>query len=229
MSEQENNGLTLERLAQRLEALERENSELRHIVAKLEDSGTRRDELVRLQNSGTLHRLEEPASESSEHEEEGRVSRRWLLSKAGAAALAAVAAGALMLRDTPEARADHLSPGIAVDYVVAHSNQANRQAVDARNDADGGQGVYAEALRGNGTGVVGFGGKRGVFGSGGDYGGELYGGLAQLRLRPKGTAGAPTSGSHLKGEIYLDTNGRLFVCTADGTPGTWRSVRTAAT
>jgi hypothetical protein len=228
MSEQENNGLTLEGLAQRLEALERENSELRHKVATLEDSGTRQDEVARLQDSGTTRRLEEPASESSEHEEEGRVSRRWLLNKAGAAALGTVAAGALMLRDTPEARADHLSPGITVDYVVAHSNQANRQAVDARNDADGGKAVYAEALRGNGVGVVAFGGHTGVFGSG-DYGGELQGGKAQLRLRPKGSAGAPTTGSHLKGELYLDSNARLFVCTADGTPGTWRSVRTAAT
>ena len=250
MSEQEHNGMTLEGLARRLERLERENERMRSENAEL------RDEVARLQGSGTTRRtrrLEEPASESSEHEEEERVSRRWLLSKAGAAALGTVAAGALMLRDMPEAMANHFGPGIAVDFVRAHNEQANTSAifgehagsagtgvrgvgkgatgagVDGRNNDDDGLGVYGEALRGNGTGVVGFGGKSGVYGSGGDYGGELYGGLAQLRLRPKGSAGKPTTGSHLKGELSLDSNARLFVCTADGTPGTWRSVRTAAT
>jgi hypothetical protein len=71
----EDNGLSLEGLAHRLETLERENAQLRHKVATLEGSGTSWSEQV-------------PASES-----DGRVSRRALLSKAGAAAVAAVAAG----------------------------------------------------------------------------------------------------------------------------------------
>lgn len=37
--------------------------------------------------------------------------------------------------------------------------------------------------------------------------------------------GAPTSGSHQRGEMYVDGAGSLFVCTASGTPGTWRQVQ----
>jgi hypothetical protein len=83
-----------------------------------------------------------------------------------------------------------------------------------------------------GVGVVGDGGGSsyaGVLGrNGAGYGGQFEGGLAQLKLTPKGTAGKPTSGAHTKGEIYLDSAGTLFVCTANGTPGTWRTVTTTA-
>jgi hypothetical protein len=54
------------------------------------------------------------------------------------------------------------------------------------------------------------------------YGGFFNGGTAQLRLLPKATAGKPTTGGHLKGEIYMDSKGAIFVCTVNGTPGTWK-------
>jgi hypothetical protein len=59
-------------------------------------------------------------------------------------------------------------------------------------------------------------------------GGEFGGGKAQLRLVPKGAAGKPTTGTHRKCEIFMDSAGTLFVCTAgDGTTvGTWRQVTT---
>jgi hypothetical protein len=60
------------------------------------------------------------------------------------------------------------------------------------------------------------------------YGGSFEGGKAQLFLKPKSTAGRPTSGTHVKGEIYLDSRGAVFVCVAGGTPGTWRKVATTA-
>jgi hypothetical protein len=49
-----------------------------------------------------------------------------------------------------------------------------------------------------------------------------------LRLVPKTTVGKPTTGTHTKGEIYMDSAGTLFVCTANGTPGTWKKVSTTA-
>ena len=294
-------GLTLQGLAQRLEALERENAELRREVAALRGSGT----------SGR-HLEEESAAPGSE----GRVSRRWLLGKAGAAAAGTVAAGALMLRDTREAEADHYPGGdIQANSVTTHSVSADNEvsagvalrgrtvsigpAVEAINDSSNGVGLHAEGggtgVEGEGTvGVVGVGkpflssvgvrgrggvfgvhgrdglfagvvgdgmnstspgvlgrgtddgigvqgeGNNGVFGksssgigvNGGStngYGGQFQGGKAQLRLVPGGTAGRPTTGDHTKGELYMDSAATLFVCVADGNPGTWRRVTATPT
>ncbi len=172
------NGLTLEGLAQRLEALqrenaqnaqrletlERENAELRRGVSAPRGSGTppNANEVVALRGSDTS-RDGEAVSEF-----EGRVSRRTLLSKAGAAAVAAVAAGTLL--NPREAKANHLGPGIDVDYVNAHSD--NRTGVKGISTAA--NGVYGYSYEptaagvggGNnfGTGVKGY-GETGVHGT----------------------------------------------------------------
>ncbi|MEJ7655126.1 MAG: hypothetical protein WKH64_18215 [Chloroflexia bacterium] len=41
--------------------------------------------------------------------------------------------------------------------------------------------------------------------------------------------GKPTTGAHLIGELFLDRAAALWICTASGTPGTWRRVTTTAT
>jgi hypothetical protein len=250
MSEQEGNGLSLEGLAHRLEALERENTELRSKVATLEGSDTRRDG-------------EAPASE----EFAGRVvSRRALLSKAGATALGAVAAGALLLRDTRDATAqpddihadgvfanfaqlatyNHdaavtgLCLGSAAQYGVHGVTDANGQAgvrgeggtgVWGRSEKNGYSGVYGQHT-GSGFGVVGDGrgsGRAGVLGRNSTgYGGTFQGGQAQLKLEPGKSAGKPTTGAHTKGELYMDSEATLFVCTASASPGTWRRLTTTA-
>jgi len=395
----DDDGLTLQGLArkletqaQKLEAVERENTELRHKVATLEGSATDRNEIAALRGSDTHRDQEEPVSEF-----EGRVSRRSLLSKAGAAAVAAVAAGTLVY--PRQAKANHYADGISVDHVITHfiSAQANdtggtavfattvsnnNPAVDATNNGNrpgvrgwnngtgigvqgfsakgegvwgtgvigvygssgttGQAGVYAtrgladsqgpgvvgdglgpdyagvlgrnqdgtgvwgqssktgySGVYGQHTGTAGYGivgdgkgetgagvlgrnndgtgvhgqssktgyggvtaqhtgsagygviglgtgatgagvlgrnssgngvqgeGKNGVHGKAqGGYGGQFEGGRAQLRLVPKGTVGKPTTGAHAKGEIYMDSTGTLFVCTANGTPGTWKKVTT---
>jgi hypothetical protein len=355
------NGLTLQSLAHRLEALERENErmcsenvELRDEVAQLRGSGTSRDEVAVMSGSQTSQAVE-PAPAF-----EGRVSRRSLLSKAGAAAVAAVAAGTLL--SPREAKATHYADAISVDGVNTHYVDAFinglQPALRGHNDgtgngvralSKGGEGVYSLGVIGvfgesftdgkaavygkrfdgldpdsNGPGVVGEGrgssyagvfgrnptgtgvwgqsfetGYSGVYGqhSGslgygivGDgkgeagagvlgrnndgtgvhgtssktgyggvtaehtgtagfgviglgkgttgagvlgrnsagYGGQFEGGKAQLRIVPKGSVGKPTSGAHAKGEVYMDSAGTLFVCTANGTPGTWRKVQTVA-
>jgi hypothetical protein len=51
-------------------------------------------------------------------------------------------------------------------------------------------------------------------------GGETRG----LRLRPRSTTGAPKAGAWNMGTMILDSAGNLFICTAPGTPGTWKKV-----
>jgi len=39
-----------------------------------------------------------------------------------------------------------------------------------------------------------------------------------------GFTGAPSSGSHVAGEHSYDSTGALYLCTADGSPGTWQKI-----
>jgi hypothetical protein len=57
-----------------------------------------------------------------------------------------------------------------------------------------------------------------------DVGGFFGGKEAPIRMAAASTPGAPTSGAHHRGELYVDSHGLLFYCTADGTPGTWHQV-----
>src|SRR5215218_2686684 len=182
-----NNGLTLEGLAhrletqaQKLEALEHENermrsenAELRDEVSALRSSGTRGGEMAVLRGSDTS-RTGQAASEFA-----GQVSRRSLLSKAGAAAVAAVAAGTLL--NQREAKAHDVTTDIDVDSVNAHRvivfpddnssaitstiNSRNSAAVKGTNLADG-PAIEGVSGFGNGPGIRGS-GDPGVFGSGG--------------------------------------------------------------
>jgi hypothetical protein len=58
-----------------------------------------------------------------------------------------------------------------------------------------------------------------------DVGAELSGGRAAVRLVPRGTPGPPTSGSHQRGELLVDSKGVLYFCKTDGTPGKWKKVK----
>ena len=147
----ENNGLTLEGLAQRLETLERENTELRSKVAALEGSGPRRDELAEKRGSD-IGRDKEAVSES-----DARVSRRALLTKAGAAAVAAVAAGTLL--SPREANAHHWSPGISVNFLDTHEVTivplGDNHALTAHSNSGIVPTLYAFNANARGTGVQG--------------------------------------------------------------------------
>ena len=74
-----------------------------------------------------------------------------------------------------------------------------------------GYGVYGASP--DGTGVTGI--------STNGIGGEFSGGTAQLRLVPGVTAGPPSGSSHLTGELYLDSNGDLYLCTSGGVNAKW--------
>jgi len=55
-------------------------------------------------------------------------------------------------------------------------------------------------------------------------GGFFAGKEAPIRMGAASTPGAPTTGVHHRGELYVDSNGLLFYCTADGTPGSWHQI-----
>jgi hypothetical protein len=59
-----------------------------------------------------------------------------------------------------------------------------------------------------------------------NVGGRFGGSRAAINLIPRTTAGRPTSGSHGRGDLVVDRNGALYLCTASGTPGTWVKVST---
>jgi len=99
-----------------------------------------------------------------------------------------------------------------------------------------GTGVFGHSP--DGFGVMGFGGGTfsagvvgqsdmgvGVIALGGTGVGVFAAGeQAQLQLSPGVFPGAPTSGNHERGELWLDSNGDLFLCKAGGTPGTWKLI-----
>jgi hypothetical protein len=53
------------------------------------------------------------------------------------------------------------------------------------------------------------------------YGATLQGGRAPLRLLPAETRGAPKSGHHEVGELFVDSNGDLYFCKG---PGNWKKI-----
>lgn len=115
----------------------------------------------------------------------------------------------------------------ADDYASVYGQHLGFRGYGVIGDGKGdGSGVLGRNPEGPGVRGQGETGVRGEGSSG--YGGLFEGGKAQLRVVPKGTAGRPSSGNHLKGEVYLDSAGALFVCTKGGTPGTWRKVTTTA-
>jgi hypothetical protein len=139
----EDNGLSLQGLAQRLETLERENERMRSESEQMRSENTElRREVSALRGSDT-HRDGEPVSEF-----EGQVSRRALLSKAGAAAVAAMAAGTLL--GTRQAKANHFGDGINVDFVWAHHEGSGAIGVlgQAPGDRPQGRGFYVGGSRG---------------------------------------------------------------------------------
>lgn len=91
---------------------------------------------------------------------------------------------------------------------VTDSFYVNNEAVALQGFADG------EMFT---TGVWGFGSPTG-------YGVAATGEFAPLLLTASATAGAPATGVHRAGEVYVDSNGEFWACVTGGTPGTWRSL-----
>ena len=134
------NGLTLEGLAHKLEAMQRENAErmealerenermrsknteLRDEVAALRDSGTSRDGL------SETSRLVPQRDQERDSGLEERVSRRALLTKAGAAAVAAMAAGTIL---RPREAKAHTTPGGNIDAHIINAHFVSAEPHDS--------------------------------------------------------------------------------------------------
>lgn len=100
------------------------------------------------------------------------------------------------------------------------SSKTGYPGVYGQHTGSAGYGVVGNGTGSNGAGVLGR--------NSGGYGGQFEGGKAQLWIKPKPATGEPKTGAHLKGEISMDFEATLWVCTASGTPGTWRKVATTA-
>ena len=214
MSEQEDNGLTLEGLAQRLEALEHENASLRQQALSEAGEVSNFDEVrCNVLQAARLVKAEGGGVYGVNHEGEGvGVSGHGENTGVNASGhFGLLAAGQRSPRRT------ELSIG-----VWAVGDDIGVRGVGGMT---GGQniGVLGEPLSPHGTGVYGR-----VDGATG-YAGRFEGGQAQLKLLPTSGLGAPTTNEHAKGELYMDSEAALFVCTADGRPGTWRKVTTTPT
>ena len=205
--------------AERLQTLERENermrsenAELRQEVSALRGSANDRGEAVVMGDSDR-GRGNEAASEN-----EGLVSRRALLTKAGAAAVAAMAAGTLMY--PRQAKADHFSDGINVDFVWAHNDGAG--SIGVLGEAPGGTGVKGE---GGNYGVRGVGSKTGVWGQASETGWEgVYGqhtGTSGYGIvgDGKGSGGAGVLGRNPDGPGVLGDNSGFFPGLEPGVVG----------
>lgn len=245
--------LTLEGLAHKLEALteklgglERENAELRNEVVALRSSGTHGGGTAEMRGSDT-RQAGEDASKF-----EGQVSRKWLLSKAGAAAVgtvAAVAAGTLL--NPREAEAAHSDTLINAHTVSAHrihvESENGAKALSARTVSDFDSAVYGENSNGvgvegaswgvgpgvegavyssNGTGVQGWtvGSGTGVHGIGGDRGviGESENGIGILGKGKHGLHG--TSSTTGWGAVVGVNEGDGYGVVGDATSATYSGV-----
>ena len=118
-------------------------------------------------------------------------------------------------------------PDARSQTTIANSANSNLVLWVASN-GDLGEG-YGDAITGFSAHSIGVRGSSSLgLGIKGDssygVGGLFQGGRAPLSLEPGGTAGKPTSGYHAKGDIYMDSKGSLFICTASGNPGTWKKV-----
>ena len=83
-------------------------------------------------------------------------------------------------------------------------------------EATSGSGAGVHATSTGGTGVAAT--------STTGLGASFQGGRAAVRLVPRPAQGAPASGSHQRGELVVDSRGKLWFCAKSGKPGTWRQV-----
>ncbi|MGO8877810.1 MAG: hypothetical protein ACLQNG_18880 [Acidimicrobiales bacterium] len=110
--------------------------------------------------------------------------------------------------------------GDSSTYVGVLGMSSGADGVHGLTDADGASGVAGvDQASGNSSHAVYGASDNGI-------GGYFRGGRAPLFLAPGASSGPPSSGDHSKGEIYLDSNGAIFVCTVgDGSDaGTWQEL-----
>jgi hypothetical protein len=127
----------------------------------------------------------------------------------------------------------------AADGANVVLGQGNTQTAKTQITSSGGpqivnDGAFVVSADNTDWALGGVGNQIGVYGSGGtgvtgvgNVGGAFSGDLTALNLNPQTWSGAPTGGDHLKGDLLVDKDGVLWLCVANGTPGTWVQVSQA--
>src|SRR5437868_10921321 len=154
---------------------------------------------------------------SAEHEPR---SRRSLLKLFGAAGVGLVGGAA--------ARAGSASAADGAPVLLGQDNTSSAKTSITNSGALSNDGAFVVDATAADWAIEGTSGQLGVVGNGfigvtgsGDVGGFFSGNLAAISLQPQDSAGAPTSGDYSRGDMLVDANGALYLCTAEGNPGTW--------
>jgi hypothetical protein len=118
--------------------------------------------------------------------------------------------------------------GMSIDGTGTYAFSSRRTALQAHSNQ--GDGVRASTQSNSAAAIFAESGAQFPGGSTivalGQIGTGLYtsGAHAAMQLGRAQLAGAPTTGSHVAGEIVLDANADLYLCKVTGTPGTWAQV-----
>lgn len=159
-------------------------------VAQLEDQVSRLTGLVEDLRAERLDR----AHVASGNGKVSKRSRRDLLKLAGAAA--AGAAGVT------------LAGARGVTNAYAATTDTNFTANGTATTGFDATGTFSNGVYGRGT-------FTGIAASGGTLAGYFLGGTrASMWISPRGTAGAPTGGNHYQGDLVVDANGVIWMCTS---------------
>ena len=141
--------------------------------------------------------------------------RRHLLKVLGATAAGAV--GASLLEASPAGA----TPGSAVLASVNNTSNATTSITTTAGDAFSGSTSDAASHGVSGIDTSPSGGVGVGASSANGVGITAEGGVAPILLVPAPTAGAPSSGGHTGGELYVDSDGVFYKCILIGAPGTW--------
>lgn len=208
MSDGNDNDSQYETLLARVEALSTQ------IIAQQAELSQLKTELARVKN-------ESPGKAGAG---QSTTSRRRMLKGLLLGSAGVIAASAALETTIHTARAGMNFSGDAAWGGAAVPNTTGNSDTDFNNITSGHYGVIGASEsdanfsipQAVDTGIYGV-GPRG-------YGGYFNGGLAALLFQPGSSAGAPTSGAHLRGELYAGSSGQLFYCTTGGTGGTWANL-----
>jgi hypothetical protein len=150
-------------------------------------------------------------------------SRRELLGLAGLGAAGLVGGAAL-------SRADRAEAADGSNLVIGQVNSGTSKTELDTSGTITGDGAFKVVAANADYGVIGSAKTVGAFGSAavgvlgdGAVGGLFSGTDAAINLDPRGAVGPP-GGTNFKGDMAVDSDGVLWLCVSDGTPGTWIKV-----
>ena len=235
---------TITALRQEMEALRAEVASLRAMMAPVQPA-----EAYTVATNGSNPDMEESSDSNSESGADGMTSRRDLLKWGGLGAAAAFAAAGGVAMTTPTA---HAADGDSL--MLGQSNAASHKTTLDGNAVSSGPVFVVLATTNFGSAAIsGAGGPSGIgvlgiaLGSpapseqgagvlGQSLGGNAVGGQSETGMdlaaigtgrlwqKPSVSSGAPAVGTHYLGEQLRDSNGDLYICVAEGLPGTWKKV-----